>query len=279
MIMADSVTAGVIVNADDFGRSAGVNAAVVRAHREGVLSSASVLANGAAVGEALRLARDLPGLGLGIHLALTELEPLTHCPQLAPGGRFPATHGQVFRRFLLGQPGRRQLRDELRAQCEAVLASGLPVDHVDGHGHVHVLPAVLEELVPLCEAYGIGAIRWPVELPWGGVMPFGGRLRRGLLAGLCRQGASLVAGLRRPARFFGLMASGRMDTAMLLAAAAAGAGRDGPAEIMVHPAEADEAEYRGYRGRQELEGLCAPEVAAALPPRIRFADLPAVEEE
>jgi len=263
----------VIVNADDFGLNASVNEAVALAHREGVLTSASILANGPAVTQALRLARDLPTLGLGVHIALTELEPLTDCPDLAPGGRFPARHGEVFKRFLFGRQDPSQLRDELRAQLEAVVCSGFEVDHVNGHGHVHVLPAVLDELVPLCEEFGIPAIRWPVELPWDRKGGFAAKIKRSLLTGLCNQGAADVAHLKRPAAFYGLLGSGRMDQARLLAAAAALAEGDEPAEIMVHPAMADEAAYPEYLGRQELDALRSPELAAALPNRIRFADL------
>ncbi len=82
-----------------------------------------------------------------------------------------------------------------------------------------------------------------------------------------------MAALRRPAAFYGLLGSGRMDQARLLAAAANLPDSAATAEIMVHPAMADEAAYPGYLGRQELDALRSPEVAAALPRRITFADL------
>jgi len=132
---------------------------------------------------------------------------------------------------------------------------------------------VLDEQMPLCEEYAIPAIRWPVEAPWDRRGSFSGKVRRSLLAGLCHQGAADVAALRRPAAFYGLLGSGRMDQARLLAAAANLPDSAATAEIMVHPAMADEAAYPGYLGRQELDALRSPEVAAALPRRITFADL------
>ena len=267
------MTCRVILNADDFGLSTAVNEAVQQAHCDGVLTSASLLANGPALEDALAMVQDMPELGVGLHLALTEFEPLTHCPGLAPDGRFPRSHSQVFRRFLFGRQDPAQLRDELRAQIERLLEHGIAIDHVDGHGHVHLLPAVLEEVVPLCEEYRIPAIRLPRETNWDRRGSFGAKTKRGLLAGLCNQGEADLGRLRRPDAFYGLLGSGRMDTARLLAAAAVIDGTSGTAEIMVHPALRDEAAYPGYLGRQELDALLSDEAAAALPARITFAGL------
>lgn len=267
------MTCPVIVNADDFGLLDSVNQAIATAHRDGILTSASVLANGPALADALAMARDMPSLGLGVHLALTELKPLTNCPSLAPNGRFPASHGQVFRRFLFGRQDPAQIRDELRAQLERVMRSGLAVDHVDGHGHVHILPAVLEELAPLCREYCIPAIRWPLEESRLQRGSFKAKVKRAVLAGLCSQGEAELGDLCRPAGFYGLLGSGRMVEARLLAVAAELEEAAEPVEIMVHPAMADEAAYSGYLGRQELDALTAPAVVAAFEHRLRFGDL------
>lgn len=259
----------VIVNADDFGLCPAVNEAIVRAHREGVLSSASLLVNAPATAEAVALARDLPTLGLGAHLALTELAPLTACSHLAPDGRFPASHAATQWRLMVGRVPYAEIRAELAAQVECALETGLPIDHLDGHGHVHVVPIVLRAVVEICREYGIGAIRWPVAAERGG--RWSDRLKAALLASWCRRGEQLATALARPAALGGLRHSGRMAKPILLATAASLP--DGISEIMVHPATVDEAAYPGYLGAAELAALVDPEVAEALPPRATFADL------
>ncbi|MCC7494184.1 MAG: ChbG/HpnK family deacetylase [Fimbriimonadaceae bacterium] len=265
-----------IVNADDFGLSDRVNQAVASAHRDGALSSASLLVNAPATAAAVRLAAALPGLGIGLHLALTELAPLTTCPALAPGGRFPPHHQQVFRRLLAEQVPRTEIAAEVRAQFAAARDSGLRIDHVDGHGHVHLLPGVLEAVVAACAEFGVPALRWPVEPAWEppGLTPgLGARLKRWLLRRLAQRGEPLVAGLARPAAFFGLAASGRVDQHLLLALAVTPWA--GVAELMVHPTTVDQAEYPAYCGARELAALTSAAVAAALPPRVTFRELPA----
>lgn len=135
-----------IVNADDFGASDSINQAVAQAHREGILTSASLMVTGPAFEEAVELARQLPRLGVGLHLTLTGARSVLP-PRDIPGlvdsaqrfGANPVTAGwrYFFRRSL-----REPLRREIHAQFEKFFATGLRLDHVNGHQHVHLHPVV-----------------------------------------------------------------------------------------------------------------------------------------
>lgn len=260
----------VIVNADDFGLCPAVNQAVALAHRTGVLSSTSLLVNAPATAEAVALAGELPELGVGLHLALTELEPLTAAPHLAPGGRFPSQHLVAQCRLWFQRVPAAELRAEVQAQFEAALRTGLPIDHVDGHGHVHLVPGVLEVVAECCREFGIRALRWSAEPP-GLCAPTAARLKRWLVAQWCRRGEAQTLGLARPAWFRGLVWSGQLSLARLRQLAASLP--DGTGEIMCHPAMHDEVAYAGYVGAVELAALRDPDLPDLLPPRARFSEL------
>ena len=152
-----------IVNADDFGLSHSVNEAVIRAHREGILTSASLMVNEPGFDEAVRLARENPNLGVGLHLTLL-MGHAALTPEKIPGlvnerGEFsnnPAGSGMnyFFKRAL-----RSQLRAEIHAQFERFHATGLPLDHVNGHLHMHLHPVVFGILMEDCEKLRIGHLR------------------------------------------------------------------------------------------------------------------------
>lgn len=254
----------VIVNADDFGRCEAVNVAVAQAHDRGVLSSASLLVTGPAANEAAAIARDRPQLGVGLHLALSELPALT-------GIDLPASHGAAYAWLLAGRAPVGALRGELEAQLDAALATGLAIDHVDGHGHVHIVPPVIELLAPLCLERGIAAIRWPVEPPAAPAGSLAGRLRRRLLARLAARAEPCATGFARPAACFGIACAGALTTARwhrLITLLPAGC-----SEVCCHPA-AEDGVYPAYQGRAELQALCEPELAGRLPPRVSFGRLP-----
>ena len=152
-----------IVNADDFGRSKSINEAVIRAHREGILTSASLMVNEPACAEAVALARQNPRLGIGLHLTFLcgkAALPQTQIPGLVNrAGEFtnnPA--GAGFRYFF--QPGlRQQLRAEMRAQFARFRDTGLELDHVNGHLHLHLHPTVFSLLMEDAEQLGVQRIR------------------------------------------------------------------------------------------------------------------------
>ena len=152
-----------IVNADDFGLSPSVNEAVVRAHRDGILTSASLMVNAPGFAEAVELARANPRLGVGLHLTLL-MGHSTLPPETIPGlvnarGEFtnhPVGAGMnyFFRRSL-----RPQLRAEIRAQFEKFRATGLAPDHVNGHLHLHLHPVIFRILMEDFESLGIRHLR------------------------------------------------------------------------------------------------------------------------
>jgi len=140
-----------IVNADDFGRSAAINAAVIAAHREGILTTASLMVNGAAFDEAVRLARDHPRLGVGLHLSLAAsratLPPEQLCGLTDAAGNLPASPVVAGLRFFFRPALREPLRREIAAQLERFRATGLPLDHLNGHVNLHLHPTVLRLLL------------------------------------------------------------------------------------------------------------------------------------
>src|SRR5262245_43712711 len=157
----------VVVNGDDFGFSSGVNQAIIAAHRNGILSSASLMVTGAAFEEAVCLARQNPGLAVGLHL-VTVCGKSALPPQVVPhlsdsSGRFsdnPIKAGLVYQS---SKAARHELSLEIRAQLELFNGTGLALSHVDGHLHMHSHPVVMKILVGLAQEFDIRTIRLPRE--------------------------------------------------------------------------------------------------------------------
>ena len=152
-----------IVNADDFGRSTEINQAVVRAHREGALNSASLMVAGPAAEEAVELAHQNPALAVGLHLVAVDGDaalPPARIPHLLDnGGRFPDRPVQLGLRYAFSAAARCELKEEITAQFERFAASGLRLSHVDGHQHMHMHPAVYDLMLPLAQKFGARRIR------------------------------------------------------------------------------------------------------------------------
>jgi hopanoid biosynthesis associated protein HpnK len=262
-----------IVTGDDFGASSSVNAAIVRAHCHGILTSASLMANGAAFDEAVALAKDHPKLGVGIHISLLRgksvLPPGDLSQLVDRSGQFSGNPTLTGFRYFFDPKARGQLEKEIEAQIRKFLSAGLVPSHIDGHLHLHVHPAVLPILVRLAGKYGIPAFRLPRE-------NLGVNLaldRRNLLSKaiyttiyhrLCAHAEKklLGAGLSFPDFFFGLLQSGRMDETTLLGIVARL--KPGVTEIGMHPAAATPAELERwaphYAYTEELEALISPRV-------------------
>ncbi|WP_404791066.1 hopanoid biosynthesis-associated protein HpnK [Altericista sp. CCNU0014] len=156
-----------IVNGDDFGFSVGVNQAIVKAHREGVLTSTSLMVTGAEAEAAIALARQHPTLGVGLHLVLVcgrAALPAAQIPHLVDaGGNFPNDPAKAGLKYQFCPAARQELRLEIRAQLERFRQSGLKMSHVDGHLHLHAHPVVLDILIDLAPEFEIRAIRLPFE--------------------------------------------------------------------------------------------------------------------
>jgi hopanoid biosynthesis associated protein HpnK len=157
----------IVINGDDFGHSHSVNQAIIRAHQDGVLTSASLMVTGEAFTEAIDLARQHPGLGIGLHLVVgmgRAVLPAWQIPHLVDAsGQFPSDPLVVGLRYQFSSAARRELLLEIRAQLQRFKETGLSLSHVDGHLHNHVHPYVLRCLVTLAQEYGIRFIRLPYE--------------------------------------------------------------------------------------------------------------------
>ncbi len=254
------------VNADDFGWTDGQNQAVEKAYQLGVLTHASLLTTTPGFAGAVEIARQNPGLQVGVHLALNEVPPALPSDKLQgllqPDGRFPDSLGTLLRAWFGGRLAPAVVLAEWQQQIERALAAGLTPTHLDGHKHVHMLPPLLDAAIHLAKAYQIPYVRLPLE-------GFSTQaLRRGpawgVLWGLAQRARPHLqrAGLQFAAHFHGIAFSGQMTWPHLHRALAAHP--PGQAEIMVHPAvrtpsvRALQTRYRWaaqYRFEEELDAL------------------------
>jgi predicted glycoside hydrolase/deacetylase ChbG (UPF0249 family) len=160
-----------ILNADDFGLTAGVNRAIAELHRAGALTSATLMARAAATDEAIGIARSMPRLGVGCHVVLVDGEPVLpvrELPTLAePGtGCFLPTLGAFLQRLLSGRIRLSEVQAEAAAQIALLQSRGVALTHIDTHKHTHMFPAVLRPVLRAAKAAGIRAVRNPFEPAW-----------------------------------------------------------------------------------------------------------------
>jgi hopanoid biosynthesis associated protein HpnK len=266
-----------IVAADDFGMSAGVNAGIIRAHRDGILTDASLMVNGQAFAEATALAHANPGLSVGLHLMLVQgrcAAPPDSIPLLADRdgvfGNAPVWAGMRF--FFL--PGvRAQLRREIEAQLDKFLSTGLPLSHVDGHLTIHMHPVVVDILIDVCQRYGIRAVRLPRESLTAALRYDRRHLLRKLFEAMSFHALSRWArprlrraGLCHPDRMFGLHQTGNVSEHYLLSVLEALP--PGVNEIYCHPAVLDDEARRwrppDYASEEELAALTSARVRGAI---------------
>jgi len=156
-----------IVNADDFGMSKEVNEAVVHAFKKGVLTSCSLMVMGEAFDEAVHLAKENRGLGVGIHLVTVmgrSVLPRSEIPALVNEKGFFSCHpGFAGLKYYFSRRARAQLRKELAAQFEKFQSTGLPFSHIDAHLHMHVHPVIFNAAVELGEKFGVRRMRVPQD--------------------------------------------------------------------------------------------------------------------
>jgi hopanoid biosynthesis associated protein HpnK len=156
-----------IVNADDFGASEEVNEAIIRAHLEGVLTSASLMVTGPAFEGAVRLARQNPTLAVGIHLVAAMGRAALSRAQIPSlvdeRGNFSDNPTLAGLRYFFSRRARRELRLEIAAQFDRFRSTGLKLSHVDGHLHMHVHPVIFKIALDLGARHGARRMRVPVE--------------------------------------------------------------------------------------------------------------------
>jgi hopanoid biosynthesis associated protein HpnK len=262
-----------IVTADDFGLHEAVNEAVERASRDGILTAASLMVAAPAAADAVRRARELPGLRVGLHLVLADGRAMLS-PELIPAlaDRSGHMNSRMFVngvRFFALSSVRRQLEAEIRAQFSAFEQTGLVLDHVNVHKHFHLHPTLLEMLLRIGREYGVAAVRVPDEPLWfaaqgNGFAGAGNALLSPWVALMKRRLRS--AHVLHNDRVFGIAASGAMDEKRLLEVLSRLP--PGLTEIYLHPAtmsgEALASSMRGYRHSDELAALLSPRVRAAV---------------
>jgi predicted glycoside hydrolase/deacetylase ChbG (UPF0249 family) len=159
-----------IVNADDFGLTHGVNRAIVACHERGIVSSTTLMATGACFDEAVALASQLPHLSVGCHIVLADGVPLLPPNEvrslLAPGtNRFYNSIGEVVRAVVRGRFRSEEVEAEAWAQFARLQRAELNVSHFDAHKHAHMFPSILKPLLRAASAHGISAVRNPFEAP------------------------------------------------------------------------------------------------------------------
>lgn len=248
-----------IVNADDLGWTEGVNRGIAEGHRRGLVTSTSLLANGRAFASVLALSRELPELGIGVHLNLSDGPPTAEASRVA-GLLNAAGHLEGGPENLLLRIAGRKLRlaeveREWDAQIAKVKGAGISPTHLDGHKHVHMLPGLFEVALRLAKRHGVGAIRIAhEESRLRGLLSSGGKQRKGvqLKQGVQARGLKLLArdakkmaeraGITTADYFCGIAQTGVMNregVECLLAGLP-----NGTTEFMCHPGYADE-ELRG----------------------------------
>src|SRR5260221_9106411 len=251
-----------IVNADDFGRSQSINQAVIRAHREGILTTASLMVNEEAFEEAVARARENPRLGVGLHLTLlcghSALAPEKILGLVDSQRRFSNSPVQTGFRYFARRSLRASIAAEIEAQFAKFRSTGLPLDHVNGHLHLHLHPTVFDILMQHAQEWGITHLRLTYDPFWMNARLASGRWAYRALHCIIH---SLLSRRARPAlverrikhteAVFGLLQSDRVDEgyiSRLLPVLPAG-----DSELYSHPCV-----------RQ-----CKPEFDALISPRVR----------
>jgi chitin disaccharide deacetylase len=263
-----------IITADDFGAAVEVNQAVERAHRDGVLTAASLMVSGPAAADAMSRARDMPKLRVGLHLVLVDGKPILPARQVPDlvdrDGNFRNDMVRAGAAMFFRSKVKAQLAAEIEAQFEAFAATGLKLDHVNAHKHFHLHPTIAALIVKFAAKYGARGARVPLE-PQGVLAriephhpsstvfltaPFARRLRRHFHK----------AGVHAPDQVFGLAWSGAMGPKRLKGLLEHLP--DGTSEIYLHPATGPyPGSAAGYAYQEELAALTDPDMAPLIAAR------------
>ncbi len=267
-----------IVNADDFGLTEQVSRGILDAHREGIVTSTTLMANGGAFGTAVSMGRREYGLGIGVHLNLTEGLPVSSASNIPTvvdrQGRLHLSPRRLLQGIMTRQVNLAEVEIELWRQILKVLGAGILPTHLDGHKHVHVLPGVSDIVIRLAQEFSIPSIRCPSEaalkIP---VLPqIGDSTTAAAKQYLVGRAVSVFAwrfkeklaqaGLLSPAHFYGLSQTGFLNA--LSIQNILGGLPEGTSELMCHPGHLDadlaqtgtrllaerEVEFRGLTARE-----------------------------
>jgi predicted glycoside hydrolase/deacetylase ChbG (UPF0249 family) len=253
-----------IVNGDDLGLCEEVNEGIRQAHLHGVLTSASIVANGAAFDHAIHICRSLPRLDIGVHLTLVEEAPVLESVKslIGFGSKLHRSASTFATRYMTGRIALQDVEHELEAQVRKVLDQGVKVTHLDGHQHLHMLPKVFKIAVKLARKYDIGAVRYPAERVSLDMIRNWHLVSRAIqllpLKLCCYLGRD--ADVFRTDHFVGFIHGGNLSK-QNLAKLIQCLPRDGTCELMCHPGLEDtDSPYShwGYHWSDELEALMDP---------------------
>ena len=276
---------GLIVNADDFGMTHGINRGIVEANREGIVTAASIMVTGWAFEEAVQLARENPKLDIGLHLSLTVGRPASNdaavLRHLTSRETFRLGNRDILIALILRTISPSVAHREIEAQFKKAADTRLRITHIDGHESIHLFPGIRERVFQLMECYRIPFIRHSYEAMslrsvW--------KLRRWkkvllTLFGLVFRRHIRCRGIRTTDHYYGAFDAGYLGKERLLATISNL--KQGTSEIMCHPGYRDESFDRISGGQylpdQELMALMDPEVRNLLHQRgiqlISFRDL------
>tara|TARA_Y100001936_G_scaffold253969_1_gene322866 strand:- start:7053 stop:7814 length:762 start_codon:yes stop_codon:yes gene_type:complete len=240
-----------------------VNEAIEKAYTGGILTTTCLMVGESCVEDAVSRAKRLPQLGVGLHVVVARGKPTLspkELPTITADGFFHDNLIGAGFRYFFSKRARSELRAEIRAQFEAFQKTGLMLDHVNAHNHMHLHPTILGIILELAEEFGVKAVRLPAEnsqnlgsfllTPWIALMRR--RLRR--------------AGIRFNDQIVGISETGMLDKTTLLAAI--DQLPDGVTEVFSHPAtkpwESMDPKASAFKFEEEFEALVAPEVTAAI---------------
>lgn len=264
--MVDRLRRLLIVNADDYGLTPRVSEAILSAHRDGIVTSTSVLALAPGFERTVSWLLDEPGLGTGAHLAAVGEDPpllsAAEIPTLVDDrGGLPSSWRVLLPKVAAGRIDPADLRREFGAQLERIAAAGLTVDHLDTHQNVHLWPSIRDVVLDLGETHGVRVIR-VTRSTAGGVVGVTVRRLAARLERLCGERGWVFA-----AASTGLDEAGGLDLAAMAGALGRLAATGAPsAELATHPGLRDDpdlARYRwGYTWGEEYDALRSPAVRA-----------------
>jgi predicted glycoside hydrolase/deacetylase ChbG (UPF0249 family) len=270
-----------LINADDFGLTPGVNRSVAELHQAGALGSATLMATGTYFDDAVRVAQANPTLEVGCHIQLVDGTPALPPAQISSlcpdGGQFRVTLTELVRDLYLGRLRATEIEAEATAQIRRLQEAGLRVSHIDTHKHTHVFPRILRALLRAAGACGIGAIRNPFEPAWARrATPASSLPRNAAVAALGVHRAAFLrlvreAGIATTSGTIGVLATGTADPAAVLRRLLAAVPQsDEVWELVCHPGYPDAAldrvrtRLRASRG-QEHAALLELIPAAGVP--------------
>lgn len=248
-----------IVNADDFGLTKKVNDGIINAHNHGIVTSASIVANGEAFDHAVSLCTQHPDLTIGIHLVFVEEKPVSPMLEVSSlldkNNKLYKNYKKFFKYLLLGKIKLLEIEKESRAQIEKILAAGINISHIDSHQHIHLYPTILAKVIKIAKEYHIEWIRnsfensFPSSLTQCGLSFFAKRAKQKIVD----------SHISTTDYFFGSRYSGCLTENRLLTILSKIP--FGLSEIMCHPGEQENLyEHWHFNWEQEKSALISPAV-------------------